>query len=45
MSFTTTFKKSKCIKWISDKFVSKYKLHAQNLKSNLLDTTNEQMPF
>ena len=30
MSFTTTFKKSKCIKSLSDKFVSKSKLHAQN---------------
>ena len=30
MSFTTTFEKSKCIKCLSDKFVSKSKLHAQN---------------
>ena len=30
MSFTTTFKKSKCIKCLLDKFVSKSKLHAQN---------------
>ena len=30
MSFTTAFEKSKCIKCLSDKFVSKSKLHAQN---------------
>ena len=29
MSFTTTFNKSKCIKCLSDKFVSKSKLHVQ----------------
>ena len=30
MSYTTTFKKSKCIKCLSDMLVSKSKLHAQN---------------
>ena len=30
MSYTTTFKKSKYIKYVSDMFVSKPKLHAQN---------------
>ena len=30
MSFTTTSKKSKCIKCLSDKFASKSTLHAQN---------------
>ena len=30
MLLAITFKKSKCIKCLSDKFVSKFKLHAQN---------------
>ena len=30
MSYTTTFKKPKCIKCLSGMFVSKSKLHAQN---------------
>ena len=30
MSFMTTFKKSRWVKCLSDKFVSKSKLHAQN---------------
>ena len=30
MSFMNTFKKSKCVKCLSGKFVSKSKLHAQN---------------
>ena len=54
MSFTTTFKKSKCIKCLLDKFVSKSKLHAQNQNgkysrslswNNKSQTVNILQPF
>ena len=35
MSITTTFKKSKCIKCLSDKFASKSKLHARIKMGNI----------
>ena len=41
MSFTTTFKKYKCIKCLSDKFVLKSKHHAQNQNAKYFQVFHE----